>query len=337
MVFRCGIIGLGRIGCGFGDNLIKKQINTHAGTYLYNKRTDLVALCDVNKQKLSKYGKKYGIKKLYSDYKVMLKNEKLDCVSICTSSDSHHQIVKIAAKYVKGIFLEKPISNSLINAHKIINISKQNQIKIQVDHQRRFSKFYQKIKHFIQSGELGKIQHVNIYYGGGILNTGTHIFDLVNFFLTNVKQVEGWMSEHTQKNRKDPDIDGIIVCKNNIKCQLISLDVTNYRIFEFDVIGTKGRLKINLAENKAELYKINEAVKGLVFNELAKKSFPNTDHTSHLVHGLNNLLDAIENKKKPLCDPMDGYSALEISIGLLESVKKNKPILLPLKPNIFKP
>lgn len=336
MIYRCGIIGLGRIGCGFHDDFTKNEINTHAGAYLSNKKTELVALCDIDKRKLSKYGKKYRIKKLYSNYIDMLKNEKLDCVSICTLSDSHHEIVKAAAKNVKGIFLEKPISDSLNNALKILKISQQKKVKIQIDHQRRFSTFYQKIRDIIKSKKLGKIQHVNIYYGAGILNTGTHVFDLVNFFFGKVNQVEGWRSKHDIKNTMDPNINGIIICKNNIECNLISLDVTNYRTFEFDIIGTEGRLKINLGDNKADLYKIDKIRKGPVFKELILKEFSNKDDIPHIVRGLNNLLLSMENNSKPLCDAFDGYSSLEISLALIESAKKNKIITLPIKPNIFK-
>jgi predicted dehydrogenase len=330
MVYRCAIIGLGRIGCGFDDNLVKNQINTHAGAYQFNKKTKLVALCDIDKVKLKKYGKKFKIKKLYSNYKEMLKNEKLDCISICTLADSHYDIIKIATKYVNGIFLEKPMTNSINQGLKIIKLSKKNNLKIQIDHQRRFSTFYQKICDFIKNEKLGKIQHVNIYYGAGILNTGIHVFDLINFFFDKVQYVEGWRGM-SYSNNKDPNIDGLIICKNNIKCNLISLDVSNYRIFEMDIIGSKGRLKIDMGSNTAELYTINNSNKGLVFNELRPKSFPNTDQTPQIVSGLNNLLQSIENNENPLCDVKSGYSALEISLALIESAKKNKVVSIPLK------
>jgi predicted dehydrogenase len=335
MVYRCAIIGLGRIGCGFDDNLAKNQINTHAGAYQVNKKTKLVALCDIDKLKLKKYGKKFKIKKLYSDYNEMLKNEKLDCVSICTLADSHYDIIKIATKYVNGIFLEKPMTNSINQASQIIKLSKKNHLKIQIDHQRRFSTFYQKIRDFIKNKSLGKIQHVNIYYGSGILNTGIHVFDLINFFFDKVQKVEGWKGMNYPNNKKDPNIDGFIICKNNIKCNLISLDVSNYRIFEMDIIGSKGRLKIDMGSNTAELYIIDDSHKGLVFNELRPKSFPNTDHTPQIVSGLNDLLQSIENDENPLCDVKSGYSALEISLALIESAKKNKVVSLPLKQKIF--
>ena len=55
---RCAVIGCGRIGCGFDDDL-SKIIKTHAGSYYKNSQTNLVALCDMDVNKLKKYGKKY--------------------------------------------------------------------------------------------------------------------------------------------------------------------------------------------------------------------------------------------------------------------------------------
>ena len=121
MNYKCAIVGLGRIGCGFDDDPSRKSIITHAGSYIVNKKAQLVSLCDVDESKLSKYGKKYNVRSLYTDYKKMLSSEKLDCLSVCTLNDSHLEIVEEASKYyLKGIFLEKPISNNLENASKII-------------------------------------------------------------------------------------------------------------------------------------------------------------------------------------------------------------------------
>ena len=121
MVYKCAIIGCGRIGCGFDDN--SKLIRTHAGAYYNNPKTVLNALCDIDKTKLSKYGKKYGVTNLYTDYKQMLRKEKPELISICTLVDTHHNIVSEAIKNsVRGIFLEKPVANSLSNAKKINNL-----------------------------------------------------------------------------------------------------------------------------------------------------------------------------------------------------------------------
>ena len=45
-------MGCGRIGCSFDDMVNMNNIMTHAGSYYYNPKTDLVALCDIDKLKL---------------------------------------------------------------------------------------------------------------------------------------------------------------------------------------------------------------------------------------------------------------------------------------------
>ena len=132
---KCAVIGCGRIGCSFDD--MANTIMTHAGSYYYNSKTDLVALCDIYKLKLKKYGKKYSVSKLFDNPNNLFENMDLDCISICTRADSHLELVKIAAKNgIKAIFLEKPISNSLSNSLQIIKICKKNKIKLLIDHQR---------------------------------------------------------------------------------------------------------------------------------------------------------------------------------------------------------
>src|SRR3989338_4578762 len=165
---RCAVIGCGRIGCGFDDNS-DGTVRTHAGSYYKNSKTYLVALCDIDLSKLEKYGNKYKISGLYTKSFDMFKKESIDCVSICTLVETHLDLVKEAAKFgVKGIFLEKPISSTLQDAKKIIEICKKHQIVLVIDHQRRFDPFYNKIKQLIQQKKLGKIQLINVYYGSGI-------------------------------------------------------------------------------------------------------------------------------------------------------------------------
>ena len=94
---KCGIIGCGRIGCGFDDKN-HEAILTHAGSYFKNPRTNLVALCDIDKKKLKKYGKKYDVSNLYTDSSKFFKKENLNCVSICTLAKNHLNLLKKASK-----------------------------------------------------------------------------------------------------------------------------------------------------------------------------------------------------------------------------------------------
>jgi predicted dehydrogenase len=336
MKFRCGLIGLGRIGCGFDDD--SKSIKTHAGAYSSNPKTDLVAICDIDKQKLEKYGNKYGIDRRYTDLESMLEREKLDLLSICTLSDSHLKIVEKAVKHnIKGIFLEKPISDSLESASKIVKLCRDAKIKLQIDHQRRFDPFYQEIKKLLKTDPFIKIQNVNIYYGGGISNTGSHLFDLIRLFFGDIAWVEGCFAKNALENPNDPNIDGKIVCKNDISCYLHSVNFNNYRLFELDVLGSNGRLKIDLTKSTAEYFTVKEIKNGQIYKALTPSEFVHATRTDAIVLGLEDLCESIENNREPLCSGEDGRASLEITMALLNSANQNcSRINLPLTTNTYK-
>ena len=339
MKFRCGVIGLGRIGCGFDDNINKKSIDTHAGAYHSNNKIKFVALCDTEKDKLLKYGKKYDIQNTYTDYQKMFQELQLDIISICTLADSHLDIVNEAVKHnVKGIFLEKPISDSLKNANEIIKICKINNIKLQIDFQRRFDPIYHSIKNIINNNHFGKIQHCSVYYGAGIAKTGSHFIDLARFFFGEIDSVKGNFSQNKSNNSSDPNIDGKIIFKNNIHCSIIGLDVSenNYGIAEFDIFGSKARVRINLAKSIVEYFEISNQ-KGLAYNELISKPFAIPKRKDAIVLGVKSLIDSIENNTKPLSTGQEGYFSLECIIALIESANNNgQEIKLPLKTNTYK-
>lgn len=334
---KCGVIGLGRIGAGFDDNLKKTTISTHAGAYWTNKHTRLVAFCDIDKKKLSKYGKKYNVSGLYTDFHDMFRTEKLDCVSICTLADSHQRIVEEASKWnIKGIFLEKPIGDTLKSASNIIKICKRKKIKLQIDHQRRFDPLYHKVRRTINNPSFGRIQHVNVYYGAGVANTGSHLFDLIRYFFGDIVWVEGRYSKNLSNNLSDPNIDGLISCKTGIMCSLNSFDVSQYGILELDILGTKGRIRFNLTKSSIEYFE-NSKRRGLVYGELKPRSFNIPKRKDAIVLGLENLVHSIEKNLEPLCGGLDGYRSLEAIMAIKVSAENDgKRIHLPFKIGNYK-
>lgn len=336
MELRCGIVGLGRIGCGFDDSPNKKSINTHAGAYSVHKNTKLVSLCDIDQNKLSKYGNKYNVTELFSDHKEMFQRSELDCVSICTLADSHLEIVKEAAKNgIRGIFLEKPISNSLTDAAKIIEICSKNNIKLQIDFQRRFNTFYHNVKEILKSKQFGKVQHCSIYYGAGIANTGSHLFDLIRFLFGDIASVRGAYSQNASSNSSDPNIDVKITLKNGICCLMHGIDVSNYGILEMNILGSNERLRLDLAKSTGEYFQISNN-SSLVYKDLDSKPIKVQNNQDAIVLGLDNLVRAISSGNNLLCTGNDGYFSLEGVIATMRSANRNQRISLPLKANTYR-
>ena len=335
---RCAVIGCGRIGCGFDDSSNGKLIMTHVGSYFKISNTKLVALCDIDKNKLKKYGKKYNIKNLYSKSSDLFANEDLDCISICTLADSHLELVNQAVKAgVKGIFLEKPISNTLNNTKKIIKLCNQNNVKLSIDYQRRYDPFYISIKNFL-NGSMGKIQIVNVYYGGGIANTGSHLFDLLRFFFGEIKSLRGFFSNNLSGNILDPNIDLRIEFKRKINCAINSLDYRNYGLFEMDILSSEGRMCINLAANTYEIKYFKKSIKDVSgYRKLIPFPFKvKKPKESPIILVVKDLIKCIKYNKKPICTGIDGYKSLELILASIMSSKQKKVIHLPIISNKYK-
>ena len=335
MQYNCAVIGCGRIGCGYDDKF--GMVRNHASAYKNNKRTILSALCDVNHRNLKKCSIRYGIEKLYGNYDELFENENLDMVSICTLVDTHFEIVNKAIKSgIKGIFLEKPMSKDLQTAKKITELCSKKRISLQIDHQRRFIPLYHQIKNFLSNGKLGKIQHVNVYYGSGIANTGSHLFDILLFLFGSIKSVVGEYSNNPSNNKVDPNIDGKIIFRNDITCSINSLDISHYGILEMDILGTTGRLTVDMVNHSLN-YFVTAKAKFLDYIQLSAKNFPiKKQKNAPIMIGLNNLIDSMERKNQLLCSAYDGYKSLEAIIAFNMAAQNNSKILLPLVKSTFK-
>lgn len=336
MTYRAGVIGCGRIGCAFDDDPKRKYIATHAGAYFNSEKVDLVALSDVDTEKLHKYGKKYNLplSSLYTDHSDMLQREKLDILSICTWNSTHLEIAEKAVEHgIKAIFCEKPIADTLSNARKVANICKEHNVILMIDHQRRFDPFHREIRNFMQDGKLGTIQKSHVYYTAGIANTGSHVFDLLRFFFGDAEYVQSHFSQTPSPNSSDPNIDGVVMFKNGTLCMIQSCDVKHYLILEFDILGTSGRIRITHSGFDCEYYQVKESHLFSGYKELyqSRKPFDVPVQKQFMVNAVQHLVDCIENKRIPVSSGLDGLGALELICAFYESALQNgAKISLPL-------
>jgi predicted dehydrogenase len=91
----------------------------------------------------------------------MVKHEHLDIVSVATPVETHCKIVCDIAPFVKGVYVEKPIAETVEDATKMIDTCHKYGVVLQVNHQRDWN--------------------TPVFrFSRGLLHTGTHAFALVN-------------------------------------------------------------------------------------------------------------------------------------------------------------
>ena len=331
---RAGIVGCGRIGCAFDDDQEQRRVRTHAGAYVSTPGVDLVALADLDKTKLDRYGEKFGVLARYQDYREILAQERLDILSVCTWNDTHREIAERAVEAgVKAIFCEKPIAESLAAADAMIRRCAEAGVILMVDHQRRFDRFHQQVASYLQEGRLGRVQQVTCYYTAGIANTGSHLLDLLRFFFGEVEWVQGVFSHNPSPNLHDPNVDGWLQFKSGLLAAVQACDVRNYTIFEINALGTLGRLRVMSHGHEAQFEEVRESTRFAGYHELHPATPPvdPSGPREFMLQAVAHLLDCLDRGQKPLCSGEDGRRALEIICALRESADADgRRIHLPL-------
>ena len=186
---RVALVGCGRIGTRTSDHLRKTTPAgwmpvSHAEAIKCNKNLELVALCDVDEEKLSWASTTYGIEKCYQDYKSLIVKTEPDILSIATRTAGRAEIIKFAAEHgVKGIHAEKPLSVNMADCKKALDAVVKNDVKLTYGTTRRFMDVYRKAKEIVMAGEIGELVEILVEHGKTTLMWNhPHSVDLLLFF-----------------------------------------------------------------------------------------------------------------------------------------------------------
>jgi len=340
MKYKAAIIGCGRIGCGFKDDHRRKgMIYGHARAYSSCENTTLVSLSDIDSQKLRANMKKYNVRG-YEDYEEMLKKEEPDIVSICTSPDTHCNIIHSCLRHnVRAIYCEKPIDISLEKAKIAVAACKEKNVLLAINHQRRFGKFHQLFAKAVQTGVIGDIQQISINYVAGISNTGTHFIDLLRFYLgKDIEWVYGLKSINECPNRSDFNIDGYIAFKNG---PIASIQSTNsFGILELILTTTLGRFTVNMHYpfTTDPVLVCEKIVENKFFDGATKLektiNFPGLEWAHNQNHNdmgsaVEQIVECLEQKRYNIVsDGLSGIAALEVIESLIQSVENNAKVFV---------
>lgn len=179
-----GIIGAGRIG------------KVHMQSITYNVPTaKVLGITDVFKDGLQELADKYGIEKVYEDYKEMLADKDIDAVLVCSSTDTHADISIEAAKAGKHVFCEKPVDLTPEKVKAVIDAVAEAGVKLQVGFNRRFDHNFAHVRSLINEGKVGNLELIKItsrdpepppaeyaaVSGGMFLDMTIHDFDMARF------------------------------------------------------------------------------------------------------------------------------------------------------------
>ncbi len=270
------IVGLGSIGRRHYENLI--SLGFHK-----------IAVVEV-RQKLDQpqrlFFKKYH-PKVYRDLRRVLREEQPDMVFVCNPTSLHRETAMQALRADAHVFIEKPLSNSLVGVRELLAEAKRRKKVIAVGYHFRYHPHLVRIKKLISEKKLGNIFFARFFtgeylpgwhpwedykksyaakkdLGGGVVLTQSHDLDAVLWLLGKPKRVRAIVRSSGQLGIAVDDIAEILYeCE---LCPVVSVHL-DYLLRPpmkyYTIVGTRARVEWD-----------NEGHLRLITSDGASKNFP---------------------------------------------------------------
>jgi len=201
-------IGWGIIGCG---NVTEKK----SGPGLQKARNSrLVAVMRRNPERAEDYARRHGVPRWYDDAQALVDDPEVDAVYVATPPSSHHEYTLLAARAGKPVYVEKPMAMTFAECEEMIAACTEAGVPLFVAFYRRAMEKFLKVRQLLGEGAIGAPRLVRLTFsqpptpeeiagdlpwrvipeisgGGRVVDLGSHMLDLLDFFLGPLTSVQG--------------------------------------------------------------------------------------------------------------------------------------------------
>lgn len=343
---RVAVIGhTGRGNYGHGLDTVWKRISG----------VEIVAVADANEAGLKTELKKLGLKAGFTDYKKMLAATRPEFVAIAPRhADQHHDMALAAIESgARGLYVEKPFCRTPAEADSLIAASSKHATRIAVAHRNRYHPTLAQIDKLVESGELGKLLEIRgrgkgDRRGGGedLWVLGSHVVNLIHYFAGRPKTCSAMLLQDGRPvTGADvrPGAEGLgPLAGNEVHVRYetekgiaafydsIANDDTNAKAYCLQLIGSRGTVTLHIDRDPVAHFTpgnpfgptsvprpwIPITTAGVGLPETQKEKI---SQVHNHVLAVNDLIDACDKNRSPLCDIDAAALTIEMICAVFES------------------
>ncbi len=327
-----GLIGAGRIG------------KVHAGTIAFRiPETVLTAVFDIDAGAADAIARRCGIPCAAARTAEIFADPAIDAVMICSSTNTHANLIIEAAQAGKHIFCEKPIDHSLEKIDRALDAVHKAGVKLQIGFNRRFDPNFARVRRSIATGEIGTPHLLHIVSrdpgppplayikvsGGMFLDMTIHDFDMARF-LVGSEVTEVYAAAGV---RVDPDIgtagdvDTAVIVLRFANGVIGTIDNCRQAPYGYDqrveVLGSLGAISTeNCYPNRAVISTAQSVRRDLPLNFFMER------YAESFVNELQAFVDAIVHDKQTPVTGLDGRVPVVMALAARKSHEEGRPVLL---------
>jgi myo-inositol 2-dehydrogenase / D-chiro-inositol 1-dehydrogenase len=327
-----GLIGAGRIGKVHAENIAFRV-----------PQANLQAIADVDTRAAEALAQRCGVPRVAASAEEILDDPGIDAVLICSSTNTHADLIVQAAEAGKHIFCEKPIDFSLGKIDKALRAVQRAGVKLQIGFNRRFDANFERVRRAIADGEIGTPHLVHIISrdpapppisyvkvsGGMFLDMTIHDFDMARFLVgAEVREV------YTMADvRVDPeigaagDVDTAVIMLRFENGVIGTIDNCRKAPYGYDqrveVLGSKGSIATeNCYPNRAVVSTAESVRRDLPLNFFMDR------YLESFANELRAFVDAVVNDTPTPVNGADGRVPVVMALAARKSYEEHRPVLL---------
>lgn len=311
---RAGVAGVGHLGYHHARNLAAMP------------DIELVGVADINEQRAKEVADQLGVKAL-GDYKELAPD--IDIASVAVPTSKHFEVAEFFLERKKHVLLEKPISVTLEEADKLIHISEQNEVILQIGHSERFNSAVETLSKrldkpvFIESHRLAPftIRGCDVDV---VLDLMIHDLDVILSLLRSpVKRIIDAVGVPLISDYEDianARLEFENGCVANITASRISAEpLRKIRVFQ-----PYTYFSLDYAAQQIQCYRLKEGPlnlekpEALVFDQIP------IERDEPLRRQLAAFAESVRDGRPPAVSAQDGREALKLAIGIVEFARSKK-------------
>lgn len=332
---RVGIIGVGAISGRHYEGFVETGAK-------------VVALADPSEAALASRALEWDVDRTYTDFHAMIADGDLDAVTIAAPNAVHHPATIAAARAGLHVMCEKPISMNLELAQEMIDVCNENGVLLQISHQLRSSGAASYTKGLLTSGALGDVTFVRLRQahdwsgaesvresfgkmanagGGTLLDNGTHMFDLANFFAGRVHEVYA----RTATRKFQVEVEDTAVVSLQFESGAIGAVESAWTATGWEeafwVWGTRGAVEYTNRYGRPRLrYQFRDSP-GTTWGDTDVATVEFAGEPNHTRH-IRSFLEAIRGERDVVCTGVDGLEAIRLVLASYRSAATNRPVIV---------
>ena len=305
-----GLLGAGRIGA------------LHAHNVVASAKARLAAIADAVPAPAEALGRELGVP--VRGVGEILADPAIRAVMICSSTDTHAELIEAAAKAGKAVFCEKPVDLGSARIRECLAVVQASGVPLMIGFNRRFDPHFAALQARLAAGEVGAVELVTILSrdpapppvsyiarsGGLFRDMMIHDFDMARFLLgeepVEVHAVGAALVDPAIGEAGDVDTAAVLLKTASGKiCQISNSRRATYGYDQrVEVHGSKGLLRAhNLSENAVELADADGFRSAPVMNFFLER------YTPAYRRELDHFLESVETGAVPSPSGEDGLRA----------------------------